>query len=194
MTVRFPPGSERLLTIADVAAMPDELPSGPVHYELEKGKLIVMAPPGASHGYTEGRITFYLILLGDEKGYGTTCSGEVGLVLSRGRRETLYGVDALFVARNRLPLIRSSEGYLVTVPNIVAEVRSKNDSEKRIAKKVETYLDAGVDLVWVLDPLNKVVTSYRKGKKPQTLSAKDSLTANGIIPGFAVPLFKLFID
>ena len=36
----------RLFTVADLAALPDELPSGPVHYELDNGRLITMPPPG----------------------------------------------------------------------------------------------------------------------------------------------------
>jgi Uma2 family endonuclease len=39
-SVASPP--DRLLTIADVAALPSELPSGPVQYELKDGRLIIM--------------------------------------------------------------------------------------------------------------------------------------------------------
>ena len=38
--------TRRLLTVADLAVFPDELPSGPVKYELDDGKLVMMAPPG----------------------------------------------------------------------------------------------------------------------------------------------------
>ena len=50
----------RLLTAADVAALPDRLPSGPVKYELHNGKLIVMAPPGDIHGYRQVLFGSYL--------------------------------------------------------------------------------------------------------------------------------------
>src|SRR5262245_42586312 len=40
---QLPPG--RLLTVADHAALPTELPSGPVHFELDNGRLVV-APRG----------------------------------------------------------------------------------------------------------------------------------------------------
>src|SRR5436190_13593484 len=136
MTITLPRRPmERLLTIEDVAELPSDLPSGPVHYELEKGRLLIMAPPGDIHGKAESRIAYYLIHFGDRKGFGTTRSGEAGLVLSRGKYHTLYGVDAFFVAREKLPLAVSKEGYVVTIPSIVAEVRSKNDSTKRIAEK-----------------------------------------------------------
>lgn len=42
-----PPGpSVRLLTVADLAALPSELPSGPVLYELDHGRLVIRALPG----------------------------------------------------------------------------------------------------------------------------------------------------
>ncbi|HEV3440659.1 MAG TPA: hypothetical protein VG122_25105 [Gemmata sp.] len=36
---------ERLLTVADLAALPRSLPSGDVCYELDRGKLIIPGPP-----------------------------------------------------------------------------------------------------------------------------------------------------
>jgi Uma2 family endonuclease len=185
---------ERRFTIADVAEMPNDLPSGPVHYELHKGKLITMAPPGDIHGAVESKLAFQLIRQGDERGLGKTRCGETGLVLSRGRLETLYGVDALFIAKSRLPLKRSAEGYLVTIPNIVAEVRSKNDSNKAIMEKVTAYQSAGVDLIWIIDPFKKTITVYQKRRKPKILKEQDTLRADPIIPDFEVSIQKLFAD
>lgn len=34
------------LTVADVALLPSELAGGPVVYELDRGQLVIMAPPG----------------------------------------------------------------------------------------------------------------------------------------------------
>ncbi len=48
----------RLLTAADLAAMPDELPSGPVKYELEDGRLVVMPLPGGIHGAINANIVY----------------------------------------------------------------------------------------------------------------------------------------
>ncbi|MCH7685276.1 MAG: hypothetical protein IH899_01105, partial [Planctomycetes bacterium] len=47
---------ERPYTAADVAAMPAELPSGPVLYELDDGRLITMVPPGNEHGAVEANL------------------------------------------------------------------------------------------------------------------------------------------
>jgi Uma2 family endonuclease len=47
---------QRLFTLADVAAMPENLPSGSVSFELHHGRLVPMSPPGATHGNLQNRI------------------------------------------------------------------------------------------------------------------------------------------
>ena len=56
----------RLLTAADLAELPSELPSGTVRYELDDGRLIVMAPPGDEHGAVELRIAAALLYQGTQ--------------------------------------------------------------------------------------------------------------------------------
>jgi hypothetical protein len=70
-------------------------------------------------------------------------------------------------------------------------VRSKNDTQPEIAEKVNAYLAAGVVVVWVADPDARTVTAYRTGQQPLVFGATDTLTAAGVVPGFAVPVADL---
>jgi Uma2 family endonuclease len=185
------PPAERPLTVADVAALPSELPSGPVQYELHDGRLIIMPPAGDIHGAFESNVTTHLKLQGEWKGHGKVRSGDVGIILRR-KPDKLFGADAVFVANDRLPIQTSPEGYLETIPDLVAEVRSKNDRPGEVADKVAAYLAAGVRLVWVLDPPTQTVTAHRPGQPPQVFAAGETLTADGVIPGFAVAVADLF--
>ncbi|MBA4186983.1 MAG: hypothetical protein C0467_03095 [Planctomycetaceae bacterium] len=81
--------------------------------------------------------------------------------------------------------------YLLTPPALVVEVRSKNDSQPEIDAKVQQYLAAGVVLVWVADPELRTVTAYRANQPPTVFAATDTLTADPVIPGFAVPIAEL---
>jgi Uma2 family endonuclease len=185
------PPAERLLTIADVAALPSDLPSGAARYELDDGRLIIMAPAGDFHGAYESNLVVDLKLQGERKGYGKARCGDVGIILGRGP-DKLVGADALFICNARLPIKTSPEGYLETIPDLVAEVRSKNDRQAAVAGKVAKYLAAGVRLVWVLDPEPKTVTAHRPGQKPQVFRAGETLTADEVIPGFATAVAELF--
>lgn len=178
------PNGVRLLTAADVAVLPRTLPSGDVGYELHDGRLVVMAPPGAGHGRRQARFSRYLMTEGEECGHGQAYA-EVGVLLRR-NPDHLRGPDAAFVTAAQLPVRTSPEGYLLTVPALVVEVQSKNDTQPEIDEKVDDYLKAGASVVWVADPDARTVTVFESKKAPVTFGAADTLTAPAVLPGFAV--------
>src|SRR5262245_23482157 len=155
--VPSPPPLPRPLTVADLAALPSELPTGPVHYELDNGRLVIMPPPGDIHGAVENNIAADLKVQGERRGHGKARCGEVMIILWR-NPDRVVGADALFVTNASLPLRRSLEGYLETIPELIVEVRSKNDTQPEIDQKVRDYLGAGVKVAWVPDPDTQTVT------------------------------------
>jgi Uma2 family endonuclease len=175
-----------MLTAADVARLPRTLATTDVKYELHDGRLVVMPPPGDIHARRQARFTAYLFLHGEQRGHGQVRS-EVGLLLRR-NPDHLVGPDAAFLTTSQLPPKLSPEGYLLTVPQLVVEVRSKNDTQPEIDDKVRDYLAAGVLLVWVADPDTQTVTAYRLNQLPTVYTATATLTADSVIPGFAVPV------
>ena len=184
-----PRPAQRLLTAADLAVFPTELPSGTVRYELNDGVLVVMSPPGFRHGRTAALIAAELLLQGERQGLGEA-SDEVGVVLGRSP-DRVVGPDAAFILAKSLPARVSPEGYLETIPEFVVEVRSKNDTTPEVVAKVAEYHTAGVQVVWVLDPDDKTVTAHRAGQPPTVLTTADTLT-DALLPGFAVPVDRLF--
>jgi Uma2 family endonuclease len=178
------PNGVRLLTAADVAVLPRTLPSGDVGYELHDGRLVVMAPPGEGHGRRQARFARYLVTEGEERGHGQAYT-EVGVLLRR-NPDHLLCPDAAFVSAAQLPVRTSPEGYLLTVPELMVEVRSKSNTESEIAEKVSDYLQAGARLVWVADPDARTVTVHRPNQAPVVLAAADTLDAAPVIPGFSV--------
>jgi Uma2 family endonuclease len=186
------PPSPLLLTVADVAALPSELPSGPVRYELDNGRLVIMPPPGYIHGRVECHISGELRNQGELRGFGVALCGEVAIVLWR-NPDRVVGADSGFVVNASLPIQLSREGYLETIPDLVAEVRSKNDSQPEIDQKISDYHRAGVRVVWIADPETKTVTAHRKGIPPQVFTVNDTLTVDDVIPGFQMPVQNVFV-
>ena len=174
----------RLFTVADLAEMPSDLPSGPARYELHHGRLIAMLPPGDIHGAVEGNLTYELKRQGEGKGLGKVRCGEVAIVLGR-NPDHVFGADVVFVPTRQLPIQRSPEGYLETVPELVVEVRSKNDTRAALGRKAEDYLRAGAVVVWVVDPYKREVAEYRQGVPVRIYAEADTLTVEDVIPGFA---------
>ena len=179
------------LTAADLAALPGELPSGPVFYELDNGRLVVMPPPGDEHGAIESNVTTELKVQGEKAGHGKARCGEVMIVLWNDP-DRVVGADALFIANPSLPIQITKEGFLKTIPDLVLEVRSKNDTQPEIDAKVKDYLKAGVRVVWVADPKKQTVTAYRRGRKSRVFAIGDTLTVEDVIPGFQMPVADVF--
>src|SRR5881227_1122042 len=96
-SILVPPAGElfkpvdRLFTAADLPLFPTNLPSGSVDYELRKGRLVVMVPPGSTHGSLQLRIGSALLNQGEEQGHGKAFA-EIGVVLSR-KPDTVVGPD-----------------------------------------------------------------------------------------------------
>ena len=186
----FAPGA--VLTAADVARLPRTLATTDVDFELHDGRLVVMAPPGSGHGRRQARFAAFLFTHGEQRGHGEAFA-EVGVLLRR-NPDHLLGPDAAFLTAAQLPPRLSPEGYLLTVPHLVVEIRSKNDTAGEIVDKIEEYLAAGVVTVWVLDPERTSVSVHSRNQNPRLLTANESLTADGLIPEFAVPVSTLFAE
>jgi Uma2 family endonuclease len=181
----------RLLTVADLAVLPSELPSGPVRWELDNGRLVVMAPPGYIHGRCENKLAAQLMVQGEDRGHGRAACGEVSVILRR-NPDRVVGADAAFIATQSLPVRLSREGYLETIPELIVEVRSPNDTQPEVDHKVNDYLRAGVRVVWVPDPERQTVTAYRNGQTAEVFAVTDTLTVPDVIPGFAMPVQDVF--
>lgn len=194
-TMTLPPAvatTKRLWTIADVAVLPDDLPTGPVKYHLEEGELTIMAPPGGFHSTSQSHLLVELVLQGERLGHGKART-EIGLILSR-NPDTLFGPDCVFVTNASLPFRYSTEGYLETIPELIVEVRSKNDTLAELERKATIYLTAGSIVVWVVDPVSQSVREYRKGQPLKVFASADTLVVPDVIPGFSLLVSTIFVE
>ena len=183
------PASRRLLTAADLAALPTSLPSGDVRYELDDGILVTMPPPSDTHARRQARVIRYLTDA-EDAGLGEV-RGDVGVILRR-NPDRVVGPDAAFILAKSLPVTWSSDGYLETIPEIVVEVRSKNDTNPEIAAKNDEYFRAGVVEVWVIDPNPRTVAVCRVNQSVTVFDDTDTLTSV-LLPGWRVPVANLFV-
>ena len=59
-------------------------------------------------------------------------------------------------------------------------------------RKIGEYFTAGVRLVWLVFPKTRAVRVYTSPKDVEALAEADTLTGGDVLPGFALPLAKLF--
>lgn len=77
-------------------------------------------------------------------------------------------------------------------PDLAVEVLSPGDLAHEIVAKVEEYLAAGVQLVWIVDPEARVVDIYRPDNSNRRLRENDSLDGDTVLPGFRCRVMDMF--
>ena len=98
--------------------------------------------------------------------------------------------DASYIRPGRLSEL--PEGFLEIAPDLAVEVVSPTDRYRDVEDKAEEYLEAGVAVVWVINPSNRSVRIFRRDTRPEQLGPNDDLTAEDIMPGFSCRVADLF--
>jgi Uma2 family endonuclease len=78
------------------------------------------------------------------------------------------------------------------VPTLIVEILSPSDTIEEIGAKIEVYQNAGVLLIWVIDPDDRTVTIYRLDAEPQLVNVKQELVGEPQLPGFRVAVAEIF--
>ncbi len=160
--------------------------------ELIKGEFCEMGPPpGGRHGKVAMRLGVKVGVFVDQRRLGTLFAAETGFLLERGP-DTVRAPDLAFTSAARLPLDDDTAGYSQVVPDLVAEVRSPNDSRREVRDKALMWLSHGVRLVWVVHPDTRTIDVHRDGAPAATLDADAALDGGDVIPGFTCPVSAVF--
>ena len=148
-----------------------------------------------SHGTVCGQIAYFLIGWSRTQPAprGSVVTGEARVRL-RCNPPTFVGVDVAYIGADTRPGHPRKATYIDGPPILVVEVLSPSDTLEEINDKVDDYLEAGVPLVWVVEPRHSTVTVYRAVAKPQLFNADQELSAEPFLPGFRVLVGEFFED
>lgn len=97
-----------------------------------------------------------------------------------------HQLDSLTVEQAR------SDGHCTVVPDLVVEVVSPDDLAGGINEKRIEWLEAGVQLAWVIHPVQQTIHAYRADGTVTLFRRTDTLTAEPVLPDFRVPVAELF--
>jgi Uma2 family endonuclease len=170
------------LTVEDYERLeePDEYRS-----ELVRGVVVREPLAGPYHGRTQTRLARRLDAFAEESGLGAVFT-EVGVILSR-QPATVRGPDVMFYRSERVPrpLPRS---FFEIPPDLAVEVVAPSNSFAEILTKVAEYLNAGTDMVWVIDPIKRTAVVYQSGDEIRLLSESDSIDGGNVLADLDLPL------
>lgn len=164
-------------------------------FEVIDGQRVRTPPMGVFAVWIASEIHSYLAQFGRTHNLGrsiTEALFHLPAPVNRDRRP-----DVAFVAFERWakdrPLPPLDNAWDV-VPNLATEVVSPSDTVEELQQKIKEYFRVGVQLVWVVHPLQSEIHVYESPTKIRALSRNDVLDGGAVVPGFKLPLIELFPD
>ncbi len=159
---------------------------------LEKnaeGELEILPPNSTDTGNQELNSATDLMVWARSNGTGVAFGPNAGFTLPNG---AVRAPDASWVLKNRLAALSEEQrsGFWRIVPDFVIEIRSSSDTLTSIQRKMAEYIENGVRLGWLIDPVDswRRIYVYRPSADVQIVEAPDSLSGDPELPGFTLDL------
>ena len=118
-------------------------------------------------------------------------SGESGMM----RLETglVRAPDLSFTSWSKFPAgDRSVAPIADLVPDLAIEVLSASNTPGEIRRKLGEYFHAGTELVWIVDPVRRVVVVHTAPQTSTTLTEADTIDGAAVLPGVRIPVSRVF--
>lgn len=189
------------LTMNDLLNMPDDgvrrwIINGELReQQMETGELNgqIMTVRNRLHSITMANVTTEVNIwrraLPEPR--GAVVCGEAGVLLPTGP-ENSVGVDVAYVPPDVMVVQTDETTVIHGGPTLIVEILSPSTQIGQINERIRTFHCAGVPLVWVIDPDPRTVSIRRRGARPLTLNDEQELTGDPELPGFRVPVARLF--
>lgn len=168
------------------------LPDDGKRYELLDGELREMAPTIWWHGVVEVNVATRLNTHVQAYGLGRVSSGEI-MVIVRRNPDRVRAADVAFIRQDRIPPLEALRHALEVVPDLIVEVLSQSDKVGEISEKIDDWLGAGTQMLWIIDPFRRTVTIYQPGRDPTMLGEHAILAGDPVVPGFRCPVAEIFV-
>ena len=126
-----------------------------------------------------------------QDGRGKTFDATGGFTLPDG---SMRMPDAAWVSWQRWNALprEQQKKFGRVVPEFVIELRSETDRLLDLQTKMQLWIANGVNIAWLIDPYEKVVTIYRPGDGLEHLAQPASVKGTGPIAGFELVMARIW--
>jgi Uma2 family endonuclease len=186
-TLASPARIGKLITLQEFLRMPgiDEHP----YLEFIDGRIEAKVSPQGKHSSIETKLSAHLDAYSERRGLG---GAFVELRCTFAGRSIIP--DIVFLREEHIETDARGEILEETLrpPDIHVEIVSPDQSIRKCREKLLFSIANGCPLGWLVDPGRKTVDVYRPESPRERLSADGNLKGNPVLPGYRLPLSKLF--
>ncbi|MEM7655966.1 MAG: Uma2 family endonuclease [Bacteroidota bacterium] len=153
--------------------------------------ILIMAPVGGGSGFYEKDFITDIEIWVRQTKLGISFSSSTGFLLPNG---AMRSPDASWLSDEKWQSLTAEQkqGFIPLVPDFVVEVRSPTDSLKRLRNKMLEWIEQGVHLGWLIDPVENQALIYRENGSIAIIEGLEAiLTGEEVMPGFEFDLNRL---
>jgi Uma2 family endonuclease len=148
-----------------------------------EGELVIMPPTGLKTGWRKSKLNQRLATWAEQDGSGLAFDSSTLFTLPNGAKRS---ADAAWVRRDRWEALneQQQEGMGPLCPDFAVELHSPAERLSTLQDKMVEYRDNGVQLGWLIDPLDRRVYIYRPEQPVEALENPATLSGGPVLPGF----------
>jgi Uma2 family endonuclease len=176
--------AERRYTVEDLASFPDD----GKRRELVDGRIVEWDVTTLRHGFLTALLVEMLSSFVRQRRLGLIATTDA-LIRIFGSAYHARGGDIAFFARGRLPENLDAAAADVA-PDFVVEVLSPSDQADEVQRKIHDWLQAGVRMLWYVDPATGITAIYRPDGGG-VIGPKELLDGGSVLPGFTLRMQDL---
>ncbi|WP_164667785.1 type II toxin-antitoxin system Phd/YefM family antitoxin [Virgibacillus doumboii] len=165
-------------------------------YEYIDGEIYLLASPRTGHQYAVGTL-FGLLFNYFQDSPCTPFTAPFDIHLKRPNDDTPCVVQPDLMVICDLDDHLNDQDYYTGVPSLVVEVLSESTQGKDLVKKLDLYMECGVQEYWVVDPSEKkaIIYHFQDHKIKQTTMCKPPEIAQSFLfEGLSVELEGIFLS
>ena len=176
------------LSEAEFLALTQDFPDCFLEYTAE-GTVLVMPPTDPDTGTKVFEVGRQLGNWAKIDGRGLVIGPDAGFFLPDGSRRSPDW--SWFDAERWRKAQQPGTKFPVFAPEFVIEVRSPEQRARGLREKMTEYIANGVQLGWLIDPIDHTVAIYRPGREPEVLTGPTVVAGDGPIEGFVLDLAEI---
>lgn len=173
------------LSEAQFLALAEDFPDCFLEYTAE-GTVLIMPPTDPASSERVNEVVYQLTAWAKADKRGRVFGPDGGFFLRDGSR---LSPDATWVDRQKWEEAQQpGRLFPVFAPEFVIEVRSSKQRRSPLREKMDEYIANGVELGWLIDPIEHTVEIYRQGRAPELLNRPQTVSGEGAVAGFVLDL------
>lgn len=177
--------TELRLTLDQFLALPDEEPA----LEFDEGKVTQKVSPKLKHSQVQVELVARIQQFARPRALAlpfselrTTFAGKS------------YVPDVAIIRWARIPSDpdgRLADDFL-EAPDVAVEIVSPGQRVNTLIRRCVWYVENGVSIALLLDPLDESVVAFRPSQQPRSLTGSDRIDLSEVLPGFDLTCQDLF--